>query len=199
MSPRCIDLHEGTVRPPVRPPAASPPRATAQAPSARPSRAALPARARSRPSPCPCRRSRPFESRFVIARIGQSRGGGEAAAALKREQSKHRDLVPLHFRPRSACRCAESTHAWFSHALQPWPAARFFGETEDHVYVQTHMLQWELQRLPASAGSLWFGLFLWSSIGDDAHPRTGCWGGQFGWRRGCRRQQAAPHTCAQQL
>lgn len=88
------------------------------------------------------------------------------------------DVVRLPLPPRSTCMCAELTHAWFSHALQAWPAAKWIGKTEDHVYVQTITLQWELERLP-HANPLWLGLFYYASVGDASTPRTGCWGGQF--------------------
>ena len=58
------------------------------------------------------------------------------------------DIVRVPLPPRSTCLCAELTHAWFVHALRTWPTAKWYGKTEDHVYVQTSVLQWELEPNP---------------------------------------------------
>eukprot|EP00966_Prymnesium_polylepis_P078093 1810326-Prymnesium_polylepis.1 len=65
---------------------------------------------------------------------------------------------------------------WFAHALAAWPAARFYGKTEDDIYVHLGLLQFELARLAAPL--LWLGLFQWSGNGE-AGERAGCWGGAF--------------------
>ena len=88
------------------------------------------------------------------------------------------DIVRVPLPPRSTCVCAELTHAWFVHALRTWPTAKWYGKTEDHIYVQTSVLQWELERLP-HAQPVWLGLFFYSSVGGARHPDAGCWGGQF--------------------
>ena len=88
------------------------------------------------------------------------------------------DIVRVPLPPRSTCLCAELTHAWFVHALRTWPTAKWYGKTEDHIYVQTTVLQWELERLP-HAQPVWLGLFFYSSVGGVRRPDAGCWGGQF--------------------
>ena len=89
----------------------------------------------------------------------------------KASQSDERtdDIVVLSTN-RSRCVCIALVQAWFAHATSVWPTAKYFGKTEDDIFLRADALAWELRRLPAAA-PLWYGLFLWSS--------AGCWGGQF--------------------
>ena len=60
------------------------------------------------------------------------------------------DIVRVPLPPRSTCVCAELTHAWFVHALRTWPTAKWYGKTEDHIYVQTSVSSSRLTRRPLS-------------------------------------------------
>ena len=104
----------------------------------------------------------------------------ERRHALQREASAHTsDLVLLPSAPSgSSCACAELIHAWFAHALATWPAARYYGKTEDDVLIALPALLWELARLPFDR-KLWWGLMAWTGNGNTDHPRIGCWAGGF--------------------
>ena len=88
------------------------------------------------------------------------------------------DLITLKTDTSFSCTCAESTRAWFAHALATWPSARFIGKAEDDIMVSLPALRFELSRLDASK-PIWWGLMAWTGNGDEEHPRTGCWGGGF--------------------
>ena len=86
------------------------------------------------------------------------------------ESDERTDDIVVLSTNRSRCVCIALMQAWFAHATSTWPTAKFFGKTEDDIFLRADALAWELRRLPAAV-PLWYGLFLWSS--------AGCWGGQF--------------------
>jgi hypothetical protein len=57
----------------------------------------------------------------------------------------------------SACGCAELVHAWFSTALARWPNSRFYGKTDDDIYVRLPLLSWELRRLTSGSATVRMG------------------------------------------
>ena len=116
------------------------------------------------------------------------------AQELAKESAVHRDLLGLPLpitaaaaaaaaerqpRPLQLCRCHELVHAWFAHAVESWPNARFVAKTEDDIFISLPALRFELARLPHADGLLWWGLMAWTGNGDLDHLRDGCWGGQF--------------------
>ncbi|KAL1522835.1 hypothetical protein AB1Y20_017804 [Prymnesium parvum] len=97
--------------------------------------------------------------------------------ALLLERRRHADVVALTAEGDvSGCLQAELLRLWFAHALEAWPHARYYGKTEDDIYVQLRLLHFDLARL--SSPLLWLGLFQWSG-NSDAQARAGCWGGAF--------------------
>jgi hypothetical protein len=101
--------------------------------------------------------------------------------AIEREQRVHgNDLALLDMPHGSLCSCSELVHAWFTFALERWPAARFFAKTEDDIFIALPRLFFDLLRLPAHL-PLWYGLFVWTGSTYDtaATKPVGCWGGAF--------------------
>ena len=130
--------------------------------------------------------------RFVLPRQRRrrlARGAATAAAdeaqhrqqAIAREQWAHgNDLEVVDMPHNSLCGCSELVHAWFDHALERWPAARYYAKTEDDIYIALPRLSFDLARLPARL-PLWYGLFVWTGATYDtaATKAVGCWGGAF--------------------
>ncbi len=100
---------------------------------------------------------------------------------LDQEASHHGDVLGLQTSSVSDCACLELLHAWYKHALDAWPKARFYGKTEDDVLINLPAMRFELVRLArlASVRPLWYGLMAWTGNGDTEHLGVGCWGGMF--------------------
>ena len=55
------------------------------------------------------------------------------------------------------CSCTEKVYAWYTHALERWPLARWIGKTEDDTYVNLEQLLFDLRGL-ARHPMVYYGL-----------------------------------------
>ncbi|KAL3930434.1 MAG: hypothetical protein SGPRY_001539, partial [Prymnesium sp.] len=124
-------------------------------------------------------RPRDVVVRFVVEHPHPS-ASSERREALLSEEREHDDIAS--FRTdrgnRSTCLQGELVRWWFIHALTAHPGFRYYGKSEDDIYVHLGLLRFDLARL--AAPRLWLGLFQWSGNGKgEAGVSVGCFGGAF--------------------
>eukprot|EP00308_Calcidiscus_leptoporus_P008797 CAMPEP_0119352714 /NCGR_PEP_ID=MMETSP1334-20130426/1966_1 /TAXON_ID=127549 /ORGANISM="Calcidiscus leptoporus, Strain RCC1130" /LENGTH=477 /DNA_ID=CAMNT_0007365817 /DNA_START=95 /DNA_END=1528 /DNA_ORIENTATION=- len=119
-------------------------------------------------------------------RAGEMEEMGRLQRQIESEAAAHGDLVIL---PNAIdgggrghnkqCACIEKLHAWYQHALRAWPAASWYGKTEDDTYVNIRALLFDLRRLARRDRSpVYYGLMAVCSTFHGGVGRS-CWKGDF--------------------
>ena len=96
--------------------------------------------------------TRPFvTSRFVVGGRGAA-CGKLGALALADEMAQHRDIAVVNTSDCAQWSCSVKVHAWFTLAVQTWPAAVWYGKAEEDGIVWLSALMLELNAIAQSNG-----------------------------------------------